>query len=595
MRSNKLILSGIKQALNSYQYLILVFFSSMFILISFAGTRLFLSDEGVILDQFYNLIHGSLALEFAKINTSKGIFILIGDNLYGMFSYSILILSLPTYYLLGLIDHFYSAHLLLMQFWAFSGGIAVYLAGKIRKSKNAAIFGAGSFLLLIFANLFFLKPIYFPKWGEIISIQFTNILITSIAVVVVYLLFKNFFSNQIALFASFFIILATPVLIYAITLKHHSLALLLTLLTIYFFYRYNDKKENKFIYLAYVSAGLCVWTRLIDGAVIMFSLLITDMIIFKRNIKYIIIISAVILISLIPFFSFNFLILGTPFSILETTPLVDRPVTLNISDDFILLEQDPINTKQTELLDKLGYTWTSNIKGDWSELFGYSLFFKLINTFGVFLVSPFLIIAIAFIIEMIKLRTKLNKIDKFLLVYIFVLFSIFWLINIFFNKNVLMSIVTDTPMVLEYRYLLILYVIFLYFALRITKINDLIYKNYKKLGLLYGIFLIINLIYFISVFPIPFLNIYYNASRLTAFSLILLVSLDIFTQDKKSMLSINDNILLLFIALALAEASMFVFFYYWVVSMAYISPQQNLSLIPIINNIMEWMYKTIIY
>lgn len=54
------------------QVTILVLLSSMFILFSFASTRLFFSDEGVIIDQFYNFINGSLALKIAKINVEIG-------------------------------------------------------------------------------------------------------------------------------------------------------------------------------------------------------------------------------------------------------------------------------------------------------------------------------------------------------------------------------------------------------------------------------------------------------------------------------------------------------------------------------------------
>src|SRR3989337_565577 len=116
---------------------LLIFFSSLFIFISFAGTRLFFSDEGVILDQFYNLINGSLALKAAKIDTAKGIFITVGNNLYGKFSYSLLILSLPAYYILKTIDLLYGAHLFILQLWAVSGGVVVYLIAKIRNLKHS--------------------------------------------------------------------------------------------------------------------------------------------------------------------------------------------------------------------------------------------------------------------------------------------------------------------------------------------------------------------------------------------------------------------------------------------------------------------------
>lgn len=581
------------KSLKSNQISLLIFLGSFFIYTVFSGTRLFFSDEGIILDQFYNLIHGSLALEYAKINTAKGVLILVGNNIYGVFSYSLLILSIPLFYLLKLIDHIYGAHMFILQVWALTGGVIVYLALKMKNYRHAPMFGTISYFILISFNLYFFKLISFPKWGELLSIEFTNILIASFSVLVVYELFRHVFSQKIGIFAAFFVVFATPISFYAITLKHHSLTLLLTLIAFYSFYKYCEKNEKKFIYLAYISAGLCIWTRVLDGTVLLISLLIFDIIVFRRGLKHIISISIIILVSLLPFFGFNYMILGDPFSIVDNQPLADKEKVLIITKDMISLDDHFSNTKQIELLKNLGFNWTASIKGDWGEILWYVLFSKLINSFGIFLVSPFLIIALAFIFDRIRWRIKINTIDGFFILYILVLFTTYWLLYIFLKKNALMAILNDTPSALEYRYLLVLYVVLLYFALRVKKINELIHNNYKKLGLLYGIILITNLIYFIVKFPIPFVDIYYYGSSLTALFLILLFSAGLIDQKRKSIVSFKNNTLLFLIALALSEASMFLFFYYWVVSMTYISPGQNLSVLPIINNMIEWMYSII--
>ena len=156
-------------------------------------------------------------------------------------------------------------------------------------------------------------------WGELLSIEFTNILLSSFLILFVYLLFRNFFGDKIAIFASFFIIFATPISFYAISLKHHALTLFLTVLAFFFFYKFIEKKENRFMYFAYMLAGFCIWTRILDGVVLLSTLLITDIIIFRRNIKYIFFISLIITASLLPFFSFNYLILGNPVSVMENT------------------------------------------------------------------------------------------------------------------------------------------------------------------------------------------------------------------------------------------------------------------------------------
>lgn len=574
---------------------LLLLFCSVFILTSFSGTRLFFSDEGIILDQFYNLIHGSLALKTAKIDTAMGVLITVGNNLYGVFSYSLLFISLPAFYTLNYIESIYGAHLFILQLWALCGGIIAYLITIERKLKHEMIYGIIAYLILISSNLYFFEPIYFPKWGELLSIEMTNILISSILLLVVFLIFRQSFSQRIGIFAFFFVLLATPISFYAITLKHHSLTILLTILAFYFIYNYFIKKENKFLYFAYISAGLCVWTRTLDGAVLLVSLVISDIFFSKRSIKHFLHISFIILISLLPFFIFNYLILEDPFSIIENTPLTDKNTVLITAKDFISLQVNQSSTKQLDLLNKLGYVWTGNIRGYSSEILGYTLFFRLINTHGIFLVSPFLILALTFPVYIFRKKINLNKFDKFLGLYIAVLFGAYYILYNFFNKNVLMSIIKDTPMELEYRYLLILYLILLYFTLRVDIVRNIIEKKSKHIALIYGILLILYLIYFIMGFPIKFLNIQYNISIITYSSLFILVFTYFISMKGKMIEYLMEKLLPYLIACAMAIATSFLLFYYWIITISYISPSQNLTVLPILNYIIEWMYKVIIY
>ncbi len=559
-----------------------IFFSSLFIFISFAGTRIFFSDEGVILDQFYNFIHGSLALKVTKINMTKGVFITVGDQLFGKFSYSLLVLSLPSYYVLNAMDILYSAHLFILQLWALSGGIAVYLAAKTRKLKHAAPGGAVSYLILIAINLYFFKPIYFPMWGEVLSIEFTNILISSFLVLVIYVLFKDLFNTRVAIFASFFAVFATPISFYAITLKHHALAVFLTILAFYLFYKYQEKKDDKYSYYAYALAGLCIWTRILDGVILLASLLITDLFVFRRGIKHILSISLIILISLLPFFGFNYLILGNPFSVIETHPLTDKAVQMLNAKDMITINENPVNTeKQLELLDKLGYSWNIELRTDWMHVLLDLTFLKLGNTFGIFLVSPFLIAALAFALDRINWKIKLSVMDK--------CFGIYTILFLIMYKNYILSIITDTPIVLEYRYLLIMYVILLYFAFSINKVRSLIECNFKKIFMIYAI-LVIILIYLIDLSAVPFMNLYYYAALITSVSLIISVSISLLSTNKV----IPDTLVIFIISLSLAEASILMLFYYWVVNMVYISPSQNYAVLPILENMLKWMYQVIL-
>ncbi|VVB96471.1 Dolichyl-phosphate-mannose-protein mannosyltransferase [uncultured archaeon] len=576
----------------SNQIPLIIFSSSLFLFITFAGTRLFFSDEGVILNQFYNLINGSIALEFFKINTTKGVFIIVGDHLFGKFSYSLLILSLPIYYILGMMDLLFGAHLFILNVWALSGALVVYLLTKYRNFKHPLLCAAISYLILIATNLYFFKPIYFPMWGELLSIELTNILISSFLVLLVYLFFRDLFSTKIALFASFFLVFATPVSFYSVTLKHHTLSLFLTILAFYFFYKYQEKKNDTFMYLAYASAALCIWTRTLDGVVLLASLLIIDLA-GDRRIKHIINISLIIIISLMPFFTFNYLILGHPFSIMETVPLTDRSIEVQTGKDFIIFDENLNKQKQAGLLNEFGFNWDTDVKTGWQDVLLDTMFLRTVNTFGVFLVSPFLIIALASVIEIIRKRIKLNIMDKILGLYLILVFAAYSLLNSLFNMNFIIYIIKDTPVVVEYRYLLIIYFILLYFALRIHKVKELIENNLDKIIILYGSILLISVIYFIEEFPIPFMNLYYQAALATLILLIIAVAFSIFAGNK-SPDALSEKFTVLIIALSLAEASSLLLFYYWIVNMTYISPSQNYMIVPVLENLIKFMYQAIL-
>lgn len=572
--------------LRSNQTPLLIFLISFFIFTGFGSTRLFLSDEGVTVNQFYNLFQGSLSIETGKMNVINGVYLILDDHIYGKFSYSLLILSLPVYYILRSIDFLYGAHLFLLQLWALSGGIIIYLIVKMRGIKHAEIMGTVSYLFLIAINMYFFKPINFPVWGEVIAIEFTNILITSFSILLVYLLFKNLFNSKIAIFAVFFIILATPISFYATTLKLHPLSLLLTLLAFYLLYKYLEKKDNKYMYFAYALAGFCVWTRILDGVILLVAILIIDFLIFRRNIKYILSISIIILISLMPFFTFNYLILGSPFSIMETSQSDNKILSMQPARDAIILYEEQTKPKQIELLKNLGYSKNTEIRDDWFNVLLYATFLKLQNTFGILLVSPFLVIAFAFLIDRIKQKIKLNKIDKF--------FGLFAILFVLFYKKYLLTIVVDSVYVIEYRYLLILYIIFLYFALRIDRIKDMIEKKLEKIIMSYCLLLLIGSIYFIAEFPIPFMKVYYHVALITSISLLIIISTNLLVTDKRFITGLLDNLLLFIVALSLSLATMFLLFYYWIANMTYISPTQNFTILPVFQIILEWMYRIVL-
>jgi hypothetical protein len=139
-----------------------------------------------------------------------------------------------------------------------------------------------------------------------------------------------------------------------------------------------------------------------------------------------------------------------------------------------------------------------------------------------------------------------------------------------------------------------MYIVLLYFALRINKLRELIENNFNKITLLYAAAVIILVLYFITIYPPPFMNIYYSLALITSGFLIISLSTSLLTGNKKSYSDLLNKITIFFIALSLAEASILLLFYYWVVTITYISPSQNLAVVPILENILKWIYQVLL-
>lgn len=574
---------NILEWLESNQLPVIIFLSSFFILTIFSTTRFFISDEKVILNQFYNFIHGSLSFKAIKISDIYAPHLTVGNHLYGKFSYSLIILSLPLYYILGQVDALYSAHLFIVQLWALSGGVIVYLIAKNRSIKYPELAGALSYILLAAANISFFRPLPFQKWGELLSLEFTNIIISSFLILFIYLLFRNISGNKAAVFASFFAIFATPISFYAVSLKLHSLSLLLSVLAFYLFYKKLKTEDNRYMYAAYVIAGLCVWTRILDGAVLLISLLAVDIMALKRDIRYAGTVIIVILSALTPFFTFNYLIMDNPLSIMEMSSSRGETVYIRNAPNFIDDAPGSDGSKPLELKEKLGYTEDPRVNDNWPDVLLDITFLKTGNALGIFIVSPFLITALAFFVNGIKKRVRLNTLDMF--------FALYSILLVLAHRDYFHTIVTHTPDVLEYRYLLVMYVILLYFALRVDRVKELIENKLKTVLASYCILLILGGIYFIKGFPIPFMSLYYYAALIAAAALIAILLLDISIRDKGLITSYSlDNMIAFTAALSLALASLFILFYYWAVDMLYMSPQVNYKIIPALEYISRWVY-----
>jgi len=137
------------------------------------------SDEGIIVSQFYNFIHGSLDLQTAKVNVESGIYITVENS--SVWKIQLFIADFVITCIFCIKKYRLSVRRSFIPFadMGIERRDQCLSSRKNLENKECCIRGFISYIILILINLRSFDPIYFPKWGEIISIEFTNILISS--------------------------------------------------------------------------------------------------------------------------------------------------------------------------------------------------------------------------------------------------------------------------------------------------------------------------------------------------------------------------------------------------------------------------------
>lgn len=301
-----------------------IFLFSLFIFLSLLSVGFYLNDEmeqGVC---FYNLLHGRLTVDEIPSYyyiTPSGLhmaprFTEYGGHKYIAASHGVAVFSLPFYYFLSLMNFIMGVENFFIVLWSGIFAIMIFLiANKLfrKRKKLSWVSGIIAFISLLLTNLWFAQPLGFNRWGAVVSIQFMSIFFTSLAISVLFRFFRNCLHERTALFGSLALAVSSPVAFWAIGQKYHALNMALFIFSFSSFYYGKNKNNERYHYLSYVFASLATWVQLFSGLVILLSLLLIDVLTIKnQRMKNFLKIGLVILISLTPYFSENYIVYSNP-------------------------------------------------------------------------------------------------------------------------------------------------------------------------------------------------------------------------------------------------------------------------------------------
>lgn len=477
---------------------IILFLTALIFLISMWDVHIFFQDEKPMVNSLVNLEYGSLTLDNIKIPLGASNYFEIGDKIYLADTYAVPILAFPVYILLYIISLFIDIALFFIIFWSTLVILWGYSIAKKFNNRNVLKLCIGASIFFLIINLILYKPISFEAWGELVSMQFFNVIITSIALVLMFQLFKAIFNERVGIFAALIFLFATPYSFWGVGVKDHALSVFLVSACFFFFHKYSITRNLRFVYIAYGLIAIDAWVRVENALVLFFSVYFIDILFiqnfFNEGLKKIKLqqikslfghstkIYAVMVVFLLPYFLNNYLIFGNPFFSGYSPPselLIQAP--RNITDKKIMIETE------ISIFSKYVLRVLEPIRVTFAFLFQYlrahgldivSIFKILYHSdrslkSSVFQVNPLLSIILPFLIvsasRLVKLcgtekesylkeiKTRINLTDIF-----FSLISILMLIlytRIYLTKD-------GDGFSFDYRYFILLYIPFIYFTVR---------------------------------------------------------------------------------------------------------------------------------
>ncbi len=310
---------------------LMIFFLSLFILISIFSVGFYLNDEMEQATCFYNFLHGYLTIEEVPKHyyvSSGGMYIApryveYGGHKYVAASHGMSVFSVPFYYFLLATDFVIGVEIFFIILWSFLLAAIIYFSSeyvvkyfwpeKQKRKRVIQIAGIIASLILLIINFLLMKPLSFEKWGPPLSMQFMSIVFVSLALSILFRFLRRYFNERVALFGVFLLLVSSPVAFWAMGQKYHGLNFSLLIFSLATFYYGRIKNIEKYHYASYVFASLAVWVQLFSGVVILLSLLLVDILTIKKkraiNILKIVV---VVLVSLTPYFAENYAIYDNP-------------------------------------------------------------------------------------------------------------------------------------------------------------------------------------------------------------------------------------------------------------------------------------------
>ncbi|XGI82881.1 hypothetical protein ACEU6E_06240 [Halorutilales archaeon Cl-col2-1] len=298
---------------------IFLFLSSVFFFMSVWRVGFFITDNYTVANAVVGVSEGHLHVTDVvygpESGNTPGAFRIDG-KLYGR-NYGHVFFALPFVLILKSLELIADMRIFLSGLWSLVLlQTGVELGRILKREKTVTGFSSIVSVALFVVNVHLATPIN-PKWIPFIGLQLSSMVGAGLVGVTVYRLLSEIHSQRVGVYAGVGVLFGSPVAFWATIPKRHVITALLSVLTVYFFYRGSDSKlpndELRYRSLSYVSVGLLAWVHAPEALLLLSVLLPFDFLSSDSNSpKHLTVVGTAFLVSLIPFFLTNFLISGSP-------------------------------------------------------------------------------------------------------------------------------------------------------------------------------------------------------------------------------------------------------------------------------------------
>jgi hypothetical protein len=246
-----------------------------------------------------------------------------GTRIYAR-SYGQALLALPFLWTLSVASAVVGIGAVLIGSWSIVLlWFAVSLGDVIGRRESALRIGLVVSSLLLAGNLYLARPVP-TTLLPVVATQLATMVSAALIAVIVYRLVTRAEGRLLGAVTGIAVVVATPVGFWGTIPVHNSIAALLAALTLYTFYRSRAEAgqlARRFRALSYAWGGIATWIQPGEGAVLLLSVGLVDLLVTTRGtVRQLLMPGVVVSLSLVPLVLINTMTTGNPLLLPRTLP-----------------------------------------------------------------------------------------------------------------------------------------------------------------------------------------------------------------------------------------------------------------------------------